>query len=102
MTTGNLLKTFTPPEAAGPVVALGVYGGASNSPVMLVVGHASSGTLYHYNLESGDFLLTLETLPGLTALLPLRRFGALATVHAGVNRLVVSDLATDQTPQVSD
>ena len=99
MTTGNLLRTFSPPagSAGGAVVALSVYG---RDPSMLVVGHAPSGTLHHYNVETGEYLLSVDSLVGLSALLPLSRFNALSTVHAGSSRFVISDLAIDATPQV--
>ena len=98
---GALLNSFCAPEyvpdpavsRGGDVTALAVYGSAQHP--MLAVGHRD-GTIHNFHADSGALAAEFKTLPGLTQLLSLHRFGAIAAVHAGKNTLQLWDLDCDR------
>lgn len=79
------------------VTAIAVWGPAfaAAGPLMLAVGHRD-GTIHCYELATGRWLLGFQTPPGLTQLLPMRRFGSLAALHEGRNAMQIWDLETDR------
>lgn len=78
------------------VTAIAVWGSATAAgPLMLAVGHRD-GTIHCYELATGRWLLGFQTPPGLTQLLPMRRFGSLAALHEGRNAMQIWDLETDR------
>lgn len=80
-----------------PASAAAAAGAASSSLTqhMLAVGHRD-GTIHCYSPGSGQWLIGFKTPPGLTQLLPLRRFNSLAALHEGKNLLQIWDLETDR------
>lgn len=94
---GAQMRTFTPPAAYTPdssvqrgrdVTAIALYGGVNGAPHVLAVGHRD-GTVHNYDAGTGAFTTAFKSMPGLTQLLPLRRFASLAAVHAGRNAMQV-------------
>jgi hypothetical protein len=78
------------------VVCMAAYG---SEPTLLAVGR-KDGTVDKYDLATGRFLVSFRTEPGLACLLSLRKFGCLASVHDGKNKMTIWDAAADRTVQV--
>ena len=103
LTDGTLQRIFRPPsewvaradvQRGRDVTAIALYGGGrvaggGVAPHMVAVGHRD-GTVHCYDAGTGAFCTTFTSEPGLTQLLPLRRFATLAAVHAGRNAMQVS------------
>lgn len=71
----------------------------NNPPILLAVGR-KDGTLDKFDLVTGQFLVSFKCGPGLSNLLPLRRFGCLASVHEDKNIMTIWDIQADRTVQL--
>jgi hypothetical protein len=78
------------------VVALAVY---NTSPVLLAIGR-SDGSIDKYDVESGKYLTSFKTAPGLLCLIPMLRLNCLACVHSLQNSMTIWDAAADRVIQL--
>jgi hypothetical protein len=85
-----------PSTISREVVALAVY---NMSPVLLAIGR-SDGSIDKYDLDSGTYLVSFKTAPGLLCLIPMLRLNCLACVHSLQNTLTIWDAGADRVIQL--
>jgi len=84
------------PSPSREVVALAVY---NTSPALLAIGR-SDGSIDKYDLDSGKYLVSFKTAPGLHCLIPMLRLNCLACVHSLQNTMTIWDAAADRVIQL--
>ena len=84
------------PSLSREVVALAVY---NTSPALLAIGR-SDGSIDKYDLDSGKYLVSFKTAPGLHCLIPMLRLNCLACVHSLQNTMTIWDAAADRVIQL--
>lgn len=85
-----------PSTISREVVALAVY---NMSPVLLAIGR-SDGSIDKYDLDSGTYLVSFTTAPGLLCLIPMLRLNCLACVHSLQNTMTIWDAGADRVIQL--